>query len=226
MKVAILLVGNVRSWELCKENFKEVFSHLNPDVYISTYDLQYDHHPYIQGVIQDADDSILSNEEIEKMFSDIDVKSLDIECSKDVVNLIKLHDSFLQTGSSFSQWRKFQKAMQQLDSVGEEYDCVIKTRCDIMHNTVDFTNIDLSNTIIIDSGNVFPNDCFFATNQESMKNIANFIISELEDPRFSDSHISPPHNLFKNAIVEGGLNVNAQKIMNCVIRKNAIKFYY
>jgi hypothetical protein len=226
MKVAIALIGNIRTWNECKENFIEIFSPLNPDIYISTYDLQYDHHPYIKGVINDNEDAILSNEEIHQMFSDLNVKNLEIECSKEVTGEIKLHDIFVQTGVSFSQYRKFQNTMKKIAESGIDYDCIIKTRCDIIHNPISFEGIDLKTSILIDSGNVFPNDCFFATNQESMKNVADFIIHELETPSQPDSHVAPPHNLFKNAIINAGLNAYVQKIMNHVIRKNGVKFYY
>jgi hypothetical protein len=79
MKTAILLVGNIRTWSYCKENFIQTFGHLNPDIFVSTYNLQYNHHPYIRNLIGDNEDAWLTNEEIADIFSGINVKNISID---------------------------------------------------------------------------------------------------------------------------------------------------
>lgn len=224
MKTAILLIGNVRTWELCKENFNKVFSHLNPDIYVSTYNVQYNHHPYIRGRINDYEDYLLSDDTIKQMFSEFKLKELEIEDGQKDLDTSELHSNFRSLQTSFSQYRKFQKAMQMVSSSGINYDCVIKTRCDLILNPINF--VDLSKNVILDSGNVFPNDCIFMTNMKSMINMSNFIMNEFYNPKYSDSHLEAPHKLLKNSIVEEGLNIVTQKLMDHVIRKNGIKQYY
>lgn len=224
MKTAVLLIGNVRTWEMCKDNFKETFSHLNPDIFISTSNIQYNHHPYIRGKINDHTDYLLGNSVIEKMFSDLNVKHLEIEDGTKGIDMSDLHPNFRELQTSFSQYQKFQRIMQVIEDSDVQYDCVIKTRCDLILNPIEM--IELSTNIIVDSGNVFPNDCVFITNQKSMINMSNFIVDEFYDPKYPDSHLDAPHKLLRNSILSEGLNIVTQKIMNHVIRKNGIKQYY
>jgi hypothetical protein len=51
MKTAIILVGNVRTWEECKENFITTFGG-DVDIFVSTYNKQYAYHPCVHR--QDA----------------------------------------------------------------------------------------------------------------------------------------------------------------------------
>ena len=37
MKIAIILVGHIRSWEKCKQSFIDLFNKYDPDIYIYTY---------------------------------------------------------------------------------------------------------------------------------------------------------------------------------------------
>jgi len=68
MKTAVLLVGNVRTWEKCKDNFVEVFGKYNPDIFLATYDTRYGYHPAVRNRIGYYDDEILSRKEIADMF--------------------------------------------------------------------------------------------------------------------------------------------------------------
>lgn len=224
MKTAILLIGNVRTWEFCKDNFKEVFSGLKPDIYVSTYNLQYNHHPVIKNRIGDFSDFILEEKHIKKMFRDFNVKEFDIEDGEKPFDMTDVNDNFKNLETCFGQYKRLQRATEMLSASSIEYDCVIKTRCDLIHEPINF--VDLSKTIIIDSGNVFPNDCVFVTNHQSMLKMSNFMMNEFYNPKYEDSHLNPPHGLLNNAIKEDCLEINVQKIMNCVIRKDGKKYFY
>jgi hypothetical protein len=92
-----------------------------------------------------------------------------------------------------------------------------------MHNGINFDDVD--GKIIIDSGNVFPNDCFFMTNRDAAVKIAEFMMEEFFNPKYEDSAERPPHQMFLNAIKHNNLDVDVQKIMNCVVRQNQIQYY-
>lgn len=227
MKTAIILVGNIRTWEECKYSFIETFAHLNPDIFVSTYNLQYDHHPHIKGKIQDFDDCLLTNDHIVSMFNGFNVKGFCIE--KDVnisEDLKRMNSNMSDLEICYRQYRKFNIGIQMMKHFEKEgnYDCVIKTRCDLIYEKFDLN--DLHNNIIIDSGNVFPNDCIFISNRDSMVSISNIMLNEFFEFKNKESNQNPPHGLLQGAIRQCGLTVQSQKIMNCVIRKGSKREYY
>jgi hypothetical protein len=72
----------------------------------------------------------------------------------------------------------FTKLQQALD-LTEGYDVVIKTRCDLIYNSIDLSNVN--DCVIIDKGNVFPNDCVIATTRDNFVKIVDKAIKELYD---------------------------------------------
>ena len=227
MKTAIILVGNIRTWDECKQSFDETFNHLNPDIYVSTYNLQYDHHPFIKGRIGDFDDCTLTNDQIAQKFNGFNVKGFCIENEVNITEDVKrMHPSLKDLDICYRQYRKFNIGIQMMKhfETDGKYDCVIKTRCDMIYDK--FQIPDFSNDIIIDSGNVFPNDCILITNRDKMVEISNFMLNEFFNMKYSDSNSNPPHGLLLNAIRDSGLNIIKQKIMNCVVRKGGKREYY
>jgi hypothetical protein len=223
MKTAILLVGNIRTWSYCKENFLQTFGHLNPDIFVSTYNLQYNHHPYIRNLIGDNEDAWLTNEEIADIFSGINVKNISIDSNLHYNLPEDVNSLFTGLETTFFQYLKFFQSVQIMNEY-DEYDLVIKTRCDLLYNPINFDNV--LNSIIIDSGNVYPNDCILIANKNNIVNISEFIMQEFFNPIYSNSHDTPPHGLLCNAINHLNIPVQQQKIMNCVVRKgNKIQQY-
>jgi hypothetical protein len=227
MKTAIILVGNIRTWDECKQSFHDTFSHLNPDIYVSTYNLQYDHHPFIKGRIRDFDDVVLTTEQIASKFDGLNVKGFCIENEVDIrKDQERMHSALKDLDICYKQYRKFNIGIQMMKHFEAEskYDCVIKTRCDLIYEKFSFQ--DIENSITVDSGNVFPNDCIFITNRDKMVELSNFMINEFFDLKYPNSADNPPHGLLLNAISDCGLNVISQKIMNCVVRKGGKREYY
>jgi len=232
MKTAVLLVGNVRTWEKCRDNFVEVFGKYNPDIFLATYDTRYGYHPAVRNRIGYYDDEIVSRKEIGDMFKGLNLRVVDYE-RLDQANdriyyaLEKVHKMFGECYSYYAQYRKMKSAIDIMQKheyeIGERYDRVIRTRCDLMHN--DINSDDVDGKIIIDSGNVFPNDCFFMTNRDAAVNIANFMMEEFFNPKYENSAEKPPHQMFMNSIIDNNLEVSVQKIMKCVVRQNQIQYY-
>lgn len=216
MKTAILLVGNIRTWSYCKDNFIQTFGHLNPDIFVSTYNLQYNHHPYIQNLIGDNEDVLLTNEEIVNIFSDVNIKNISIDSNLNYTLPETVNSLFSGLETTFHQYVNFFKSVQIMEKF-DKYDLVIKTRCDLLYNPINFDNA--LNSIIIDSGNVYPNDCILISNKDNIVNISKFIMQEFFNPLYNTSHITPPHGLLNNAINHLNIPVQQQKIMNCVVRK-------
>jgi hypothetical protein len=232
-KIAILLLGNIRTWESCKESFQQTFGMLNADVFVDTYDLRYGYHPYINGRFE-GDDELLTPDQIKIMFEGINVVNFNIDSAEErhayynsTVNT--LHPNFQNMENCFAQSVKLVNAFipvmhtEYVD--GKEYDIIIKTRCDMVYNPVNFSQI--LNKVIIDSGNVYPNDCIIMSDRDTMFNIAKMMHAEYFIPELgSDTHEVPPHRLLQRAVEKLELEFDAQKIMDYVMRRNNIPQRY
>ena len=226
MKIAILLVGNIRTWELTKSNFFQSFGHLAPDIFLTTYNSQYGYHPHIQGRIGDNTDEWLSFEQIHNMFKGI-ATDFNIRQYMTDADRQRLHDKFKHLDNCVGQVLGLDDAvqmMQRREEIGFRYDVVIKTRCDLLYNPI---QLDFNpNKIIIDSGNVYPNDCVVITSRDNMVRIRDIVVEEIYNPKHEDSHVNAPHGLLNCAIRETGLQVDAQGIMHGVLRKSGEVHYY
>lgn len=230
MKVAIVIVGHMRTWLNCKSNFIESFNHLNPDVFVSTYDVQYNYHPAQSHWMGGTADAFLKSDEILSWFTDINLVKLDVEHLNDVVgeyNLIRreLHPNFQNDMNTVLQYRKLNrvlKLMMQSEDSGK-YDIVIKIRSDVHHKKFDYVIKD--NSLIVSAGNVFPNDVIFAAYRDNFVNLVDFIVSEFKNPRYVDSHVRAPHNLLLRACEYCKLDINKVESMEYVIRKTGNHYY-
>lgn len=232
MKVAVIIIGNYRTWEKCRDNIKKTFSPLKPDYYMSTYDVQYNYHPYIKGVINYDEDYILDKKYIYENFSSFNPIDVDIEDWTTVKKIIetekeKIHTSMQNIDSCFSQYRKLKIALEMVKNKEEQknfkYDFIIKTRFDIIHNPFFLSSVEKE--ILIDSGNVFPNDCFFVVNRDDAFKMSEFMYNEFYNPVKDDSYKNPPHRLLFNAINNSNLKIRSEKIMNHVVRATMIQNY-
>jgi hypothetical protein len=199
---------------------------------MSTYDLQYNYHPYIKGVISYDEDFVLSKKQILESFSDLQPKDVGIEDWNKVEKIIETEsqnfdESMKDINSCYSQYRKLKLALQMVkdceEREGFKYDFIIKTRFDIIHKP--FFPVSNDKEILIDSGNVFPNDCFFMVNRDSAFEMSDFMYNEFYKPVKNDSNKNPPHGLLFNAINNSNLKIRSEKIMDHVIRATMIQNY-
>jgi len=129
--------------------------------------------------------------------------------------------------TSFCQFRKTKLAV---DNILEyefknnfKYDQIIKTRCDLIFNQTIFNIND--NEVLLDSGNVFPNDHIYLIKRDKFIEVTNFIINEFFNPLYNDSSKEAPHNLLKNALMHNKLRIKREKIVNHVLRINGPQHY-
>ena len=238
MKTAILLIGNIRTWASCKESFISTFGHLNADIYVSTYNLQYGHHPWIKQTINDFGDDIITSEQITDMFKDMGRVNISVEDHKmneDLINhenQFKIHPMLKNQFNSYGQCRKLLLACEMAKATEErehfQYDLMIKTRCDLVYNPIDKNKFyDLpKNKIIVDGGNVYPNDCILITSRDNMMHLSKFMFDEFYSPRYENSHLNPPHGLLYNATKYCNLEIETLPMMYYVIRRGERKQYY
>lgn len=223
MKIAVILCGHVRTWELCKESFFEMFPPERFDIFMETYTKQYEYHPYIQGQLNYFSDNTIIN-----------VSSSDISkgCEiRDTSEEKKLDDRMKDFTHGFSQYSKFQKGIEQMLKYEREnsikYDYLIKTRFDLIYTpeakTINFDRIKglISNGerfLILDNNNTFPNDHIIMGCRDDMINLPKFILSEYINPTDSLSWTNPPHGLLENYIRTKGLDVQLLNLTTVVRR--------
>jgi hypothetical protein len=232
MKSALLLSGNVRTFERCKENFKNTFGDI--DIFISTYNLKYGYHPIIKSSIGDSNDELLSPDYMSNLFSGLNVKSVLIENIDEATALIdgensKLHPSMQNIHSSYGQCRKLKQATDLVIDyemrMGFKYDNLIRARFDLVYDNFDF---EIGEKELIHNAGGTPEhellgDHFFWTNRDDMINIANFIMQEFYNPIYPNSHESPPHGVLRNAIKHNNLKRTPKHIVRHLLRKNGQK---
>lgn len=232
MRTAILIIGHIRTWGECVNNFKESFGHLNPDVFLSTYDLQYNYHPAQMSWMGGSGDSYLSYEDVISLFENVNLVAIDFEEIRNVLNEYEeirptLNINFQNEMNTYLQYRKIKRAVDTLKKIEEinsyKYDNVIKIRADIHHNKFEYEISESS--VIISDGNVFPNDVIFAMSRNKFIDVSEFFISEFYNPIYTDSHLKAPHNLLLKGFEHVNVEIVQKNLMKYVLRK-AGKHYY
>ena len=230
MKVAILLTGNLRTWDQCKQQFIDTFG--NTDVFLSTYNMRYGYHPVLRGRFNDYTDEIISNDYILDQFKDVNLKSYIIEDYLEVERFIDeelkiVHPSMNTHPASFGQYRKLKQCVDLLImeecKVNEKYDLIIRTRCDMIYDKDIHFKIEgnqiLHNTPSI-PGTEFIPDQVLVSSRDNMINVSNFIFNEFYNPVYDDSLHHPPHGILRNAIRYLNLSKVEKDIFKGMLRKN------
>jgi len=236
MKTAILLNGNVRTIDQCKNSILSCFKHLNPDYYACTYFNQFGYHPFVKGSIGYHEDPVLSEKEINDKFIDFNLKSILIEDIFEINSFYKaeenkFHPNMKGLESSFLQYAKFKKGLELINKFEIEhniqYDIIIKTRCDLFHSDIvkQISLNDLAQKLIISSGNVFPNDCILISSKNNIFKIIDFMIEEFYKYTNANSNQMAPHGLLLAAAQSIPLSIDSYKIMEYVVRANQIQYY-
>lgn len=225
MKTAIILVGNVRTWEQCKENFISTFGN-DVDIFLSTYDKQYAYHPCIKQTFNFYKDANLTEEEIRAMFSDLKltgciIDNIDTYVDNNVKPFICKRfpvDAYL----NFSQYFKLNDGLNMIkrheESNGFQYERIIKTRFDIMYNPMD--GIEHGDSVYVDGSGagVFPCDWIFVTSRGVAQSINDFIMGEIRDMKNESSLVDMPHKLFLNGIKASTNELKIAPLVKTIVR--------
>lgn len=233
MRTAIVLNGFLRTWDKTKQNFIDTFSHLDADIFISTYDQQYGYHPYIADTFNAHEEKVLSVEEIHKMFEGLNVKGIIVESGEQADKMVE--DDLLRckepmrVKNCYGQSRKLKIISDYVRQYEKDnnfkYDCIIKTRPDLLYKPDINFNINPQD-ILIDSGNTFPNDWFFMVNREDYYYIVDFLYYEFFNHTVANSSEAMPHRLHKNAFESRNMNIIIRKIVGCILRLSADSNHY
>lgn len=235
MRTAIILTGNLRTWEHCKDSFKEMFDD-SYDVFITTYDKVYNYPPFIKEWSAYEDDVVVDVQDVHNMFDGINVKKVIVENDALVKVICKEEEKKFNQEANwqgdvhelrqyYPQFRKIKNILNYINSYEEDngfkYDRIIKTRFDVLYVKQE---LDIEpKQVLVDEGNLFPNDWFFLAERDIFENIINDMVGEFYDAKFMQEGglpVAPPHGLLLNAIRRSGAETIARKrILSCVLRK-------
>lgn len=233
MKTAIILCGYTRTWEKTIDSFKHTFDSMNADVFVTTYNKRYGYHPHIKSKTNFFTDELVTEDELVKAFEPINPKWLEIEDADTLEKALEeenknLHYKMRGFNNSLGQFRKLKLAVDYLQEYETnnniKYDYIIKTRCDMIYYPETDFNINPSEALV-DSSNVYPNDCIIKCERDDFVHIANYLYEEFymfRDPR---SDVAPPHGMLEAAFKSRNLNIITRKLMKSVLRATGEDFY-
>lgn len=225
MKTAVLLVGNIRTWEQCKDSFIQTFG-AGVDVFVTTYNKRYAYHPYIQGQLNFYDDQILNREEIQVLFKEVNLAEIhidDIDSYVDTSVKPFICDKFpKESYLSLSQYFKLNDGINMIleheKAKGFKYDCIIKSRFDVTYNKFNIPVLD--NVVYVDryGAGVFPCDWIFITTRNSAVSMNESIMSEIKDMKHESSLQDMPHKLFLNGIKDSSNELRTEHMISALVR--------
>lgn len=229
MKVAVVLNGNIRTLDACIPSLKSFLCGLDADIFVSTYDLRYGYHPCVSQSTGFISDEMLSEDQVREMLQPISPSAV----------VVNKHQPYFESKSleigrgfhrheygSLMQFFKMEDSLSLISqrelSLGFRYDALIKTRCDLTYLTEAPVSMISEDTILIDSGNVFPNDCVLLGKRTPMERIIRRMASicRTTEDRNDNATKEIPHGMLSLAAQKENLNFIETDIMRGVIRWN------
>lgn len=220
LKVAILLCGNIRTWDKCRDSFNKTFKNYHPDLFIHCSSKKFDYHPFIISKLPEYTDVDVTPEDAQIVLQNIDKQISIVDMVIEDPNTItkpSFDSQMKDIYHGYYQYRHVYKAMQLMEEheckIGYKYDIIIKTRFDLLYNesfTIDFPlNIK---SVIIDSKNVNPNDWIIIGSRDALIKLPRFVINQYLCATSQLSATRPPHGLLEYFIQIYQLNVSAKNI--------------
>jgi len=236
MNIAILLTGNIRTLDLCKQNTLNAFKFLSPDYFVSTYNASHQYHYLVKNAINFNNDSILTDIQIEEKFLDFYPKSILIDDILYAKNVYETESKKFNKNMIFdasSHFLQFWKIKRGLDLIQQyeidnniSYDIIIKTRTDLIYkdlSCIDFANIN--EKVVVCNGAVELNDQVIISTKQNMINVINSMLNEFYNYTSEYSKINPPHGLLKYSIDKNNLKPDIQPLLEYIQRENGIRSY-
>ena len=236
MKIAVLMVGNVRTWEKTKKTFYKFFSGVSIDIYIDTYDTKYLYHPAIAPTGHDREEPIINEKELREQFAGLNVKFCRLRNTSVALGFDRamLGDKFKESHSNLLL--PISHALDTLEVIKEyeedsasSYSLIIRTRFDILyrgHVKKMFQLYECENFLFHPLGNIVPNDWLFASRLDSMIELYSCALNELRACEIEGSEVDPPHGLFKVIGEKIGLKLKGLDIAMGLLRSDGTIYAY
>lgn len=236
MKIAVLLTGNVRTFNECKSNILSEFSSLKPDYFISTYDTAFQYHPCVKGSLNFNEEYVLPDSEIYNLFNEFSPKRIIIDKESEMNDYFQNERYNFSGGmlgcdpSHFLQFYKIKRGLDQIleyeTLLGIEYDIIIRSRLDLIIKNISTINLDnLEDSIIVgynnpESTQSVLNDQLFLSTQKNMIVVVDSILAEFYHQSHVLSATAFPHGVFQAGIELNNLNVKKESIAEALVRVN------
>lgn len=215
--------------DVCNPSLKRFLSGLDADIFVSTYDLRYGYHPCVNQSTGFISDDILSVDEIKEMVEPLSPSQVVVDDHREYFERKSLEVGRGFHGHEYGSLMQFFKMEDAMSSIkdkesflGFRYDVLIKTRCDLTYVGEAPTDMISENTIVVDGGNVFPNDCVLLGNRTDMERMIAQIASicRTTQDRSDDATRDIPHGILDLAAQREGLKFVETAIMKGVVRWN------
>ena len=200
MKIAVLLTGNIRTWN--QSNLLE-FVDVDVDYFISTTNKKYNYHPFISNKFgySDINDTEISDDQIKKLL-DINYKELIIS-DDDVINDNDFSINMRNIDSCYHQYNRISKILNCVEKYEIEhgkYDLIVKARLDLDCRGKLSQYLNVEKSIYTATGNCIPNDIILITKRDFFFNIIDGMMSEFYNQVDFNSHLNPPHGLLQSML--------------------------
>lgn len=183
---ALLLIGNIRTFESCIHSFENICKKFNPDIFICMSNRANDLHPFIQDQYNYYSDVTMTSDQINNKFDTFPFFSSKIKkliiLDKEEENLI-ISNNYLHLFNSNKTWigldifKQFYKLLHGIELIEKyeqlnniKYDYIIKSRFDVNIdiNTFPINKINNDDLFVPNSSIEEPCDHIFITNNLSI----------------------------------------------------------
>jgi hypothetical protein len=223
MKSALLLTGNLRTFELCIESFNKICEKINPDIFLCISDIQNDLHPYVKQKENIIFDNKLNSLMLYKILSINNniynrIKKIILINSEDENKYMETN--YLSNIDKTKEWlgldifKQYKKRLIGIDLIKNyendndiKYEYILNTRFDIMIET-NTLPINLERNQIYSSLSGENNHIFLSNQIDNLDKIFNGII-ELFFKNPSDKLICQSiHNMIDYVITKNYFRLN------------------
>lgn len=234
MKVAVLLTGNFRTWPKTKKSFMKFIGDNEVDLYIDTYDVRFMYHPAVECSLPDFNEEFLDLDLLRHYFSNFNLVDLNLrsfERSKIDFENLRLAEKFknyhnncyMPINNTLEALSKIK--MHELHSCAE-YAFVVKTRFDALYD-IKLSKLSIGNRqIVYNVGNVSPNDWLFIGTSTDLIKMYEAAHKEFFNPVYDNSHIDPPHGIFREVMSNEFTTVGHYRIVKGLLRNDGFVDHY
>ena len=220
---ALLLTGNIRTFEECIDSFNNICIQFNPDIFICISQKEFELHPYIQQEYNFYNDTVLSLELLNHKFSISPLFAskikkiiiIDNEHDNHYTNYIQLLDTkkTWQGADIYEQVYKIKRGIEEIEIYQEQnkvkYDLIMKMRFDL---TIDVTYIPLlssikQNELLVSHSPISePSDTILICNSIQLIKL---LYQELQSLfLYNNSHCKNIHTMIRHICDNNNININ------------------
>lgn len=194
-KVAVLVCGNVRTWDKCQN--KEWMN--NYDVFGSTYYEKYNYHPYIRGVLQYFDEELVDIPSFLQQNPQF-LSLVAVSADRDLTTEATFDKNMKEIYHGYYQYLCMKRGLESIQKYEKEhnikYDYIIRTRFDINYTPNIKFNFDEG--ILINSQGCYPDDVIFICKRDIVIQLADYAVKQYTCPENETSWFKPPHGILLN----------------------------